>query len=390
MTISCRNFGSVLGRGFVAALALFAGTLCAARGPEAVVNSALADLNSESIEARNKGAASLRAWAGLSPDRLLALINHDSSPEQRERLIGLAREVFFATPRGALGVSFGFGRLQAIPAIEEQFEEGIPIESTLAGFDSSNVLKGGDLLRAIDGCRIRTNLQCRLETISRDKGQVVQLEIERDGRPMRVSVTLGSQRDLRNQLPAPDVIESAWKLRLARNTTDQTGSPAVGAIPAQAWVEADRLIKEPVDPEAEIRRVSLQNPEIQVDRLMPDGSRMNVQRDGTPAADLVATGNPRTRVSTGTPQSRMLASRPQQFMNLPADNRNALIKRAQELRETRKILQDRVEAATRIVNDPNVPREQRQLMRQAVDDLQSELAGIEAQMAQLIQPQRNR
>jgi len=390
MRLQRNQSGFVLGRGFALAIAMLVGTVCAASAPEVTLQTSLRDLDSDSLEVREQAAATLRAIAGNSPDRLLALINRDSSPEQRERLIGLAQEVFYATPRGALGVSFGFARQLGMVVAEEQYEEGIPIESTIEGFDSVNVLKGGDLLRSIDGFRVRTNVQCQLETISRDKGQIVQLEIEREGRPMRVSVCLGSRRELRAQAPAPEIMEAAWKLRLARCAAEQTAPPAIASVPAMAWAEADRLRKEPIDPEAEIRRASLQRPELQIERLLPDGSRMNLQREGTPAADLVATGSPRSKVSTGTPQSRMLASRPQPAVNVPGDNRNALVKRVQELRLERQMLLAKIEAANMEVTDPKLPRDQRQLMRQTLDGLEADLAVIQAQIDQLVQIQRNR
>jgi hypothetical protein len=390
MRLQQRQSGIVVGRRIALAIALLVGSVSSAGVPEATLQTSLRDLDSESLEAREQAAATLRAIAGNSPERLLALITRDSSPEQRERLIGLAHEVFYSTPRGALGVSFGFARQLGMAVAEEQYEEGIPIESTIEGFDSANVLKSGDLLRSVDGFRVRTNLQCQLETISRDKGQIVQLEIEREGRPMRVSVCLGSRRELRAQTPAPEVMEAAWKLRLARSTAEQSAPPAIASIPALAWAEADRLCKEPIDPESEIRRASLQRPELQIERLLPDGSRMNLQREGTPAADLVATGAPRAKVSTGTPQSRMLASRPQQVVNMPGDNRNVLIKRVQELRTERQLLLGKIEATNLMVTDPNIPREQRQVLRQTLDGLEADLAVIQAQIDQLMQIQRNR
>jgi len=384
MNCQLRKTGMLLGRGSVVAIALLVGALSPAKGPDAVVGSSLQELDSDSIEVREKGAIALRAWAGQSPDRLLALITRDSSPEQRERLIGLAHDVFASTARGALGVSFGFARQPGMPVADEQFEEGIPIDSALAGFDSANVLKGGDLLRAIDGCRVRTNVQCQLETISRDKGQVVQLEIEREGRPMRVSVCLGSRRELRGaESPAPAMMDAAWKLRLARGTASQATPAAVGAIPAQAWAEADRLAKEPIDPEAEIRRVSMQRPDVQFERVLPNGSRVNLMREGTPTADLVATGNPRAKVTTGTPQARMLAGRPQQFGNVPGEDRNVLIRQMQELKDELQALQRRIDVQTQRANDPQLPREDRQLLRQSIDGLEAERAAIEVQITQL-------
>lgn len=356
-----------------------------------MIESSLRDLDSDSIETRNKGADVLRAWAGISPDRVLTLITAESTPEQRERLIGIAREIFFTTPRGALGVQFGIVRQIGIGGAEEQYEEGIPIDATVEGFDSGNVLKGGDLLRSIDGSRIRTNLQCQLETISRDKGQIVQIEIEREGRPMRVSVCLGSRRDLRGaQIPTPEIMQAAWKLRLERSVPAQSAPLAIGQIPAAAWAEADRLSAEPIDPDTEIRRASLQRPDFQVQRILPDGSRVTVQREGTPNADLVASGTPREKVSVGTSQAGMISARPQRFGNGGGENRNILLKRHQQLQEERNAVRGRIDNATRMANDPNLTREERQMMRQTSDELQTDLAIIQAQMDQIRQILRDR
>lgn len=372
-------------------LILAAGLAASARASEPMVETALHDLDSDSIEARDKGAEMIRAWAGTSPDRVLALVNADSTPEQRERLMGIAREIFFATPRGALGVQFGIGRQIGVGGLDEQYDEGIPIDSTVEGFDSANVLKGGDLLRSIDGSRIRTNLQCQLETISRDKGQIVQIEIEREGRPMRVSVSLGSRRDLRGaQTPTPEVMQAAWKLRLERGTPESSTPPALGAVPALAWAEADRLSTEPVDPDAEIRRAALQRADFQVQRLLPDGSRVAVQREGTPSADLVASGNPRDKVSAGTPQAGMISARPQRFGNGGGENRNVLLKRHQQLQDERTLIRGKIDTVTRLANDPNLSREERQTMRQTSDELQADLAIVQAQMDQIRQILRDR
>lgn len=350
----------------------------------------LPDLNSDSLEVREQAAASLRAWAGTSPDRLLSLVSAECTPEQRQRLIGLAREVFMATPRGALGVSFGSARQLGMPVAEELFEEGIPIDMAIEGFDSFTVLKGGDLLRSIDGSRVRTNTQCQQETVSRDKGQVVQLEIEREGRSMRVSVCLGSRGDLRTQALRPEMLEAAWKLRLARVRPDLMASPPVGEVPVQAWAEADRLKNEPIDAEAQIRRASLQQADFQAERLLPDGSRVNLRREGTPTADLVAGGGPRDRVSSGTPQARLLANRAQQFANIPEGDRNELLQLEQRLRQEQLSLLTRMQAAGEIANDPNMPREQRQLMRQTLDALESDLAVNEARLKDVARARRNR
>lgn len=376
------------GRGLVAAAFVFSAGLAAAS--ETPIAQSVEQLDSDSIETREQAATMLRAWAGNSPDRLLSLISRDSSPEQRDRLTSLAHQVFEQTPRGALGVSFAVSRQLGIPSPEEPFEEGIPIDSALPNFDSINVLKNGDLLRSIDGCRVRTNIQCQLETVSRDKGQVVQLEIEREGRPMRVSVCLGSRRELRGaETPSKEIMEAAWKLRLARATSSLPTQTPIGTVPAQAWAEAERLAKEPIDPDAEIRRASMQRSENRFERTTPDG-RTVFTRDGLPEADLVATGTPRTRVSTGTPQSRMLARNPQQFGNGAGENRDAIIRRLVELREEQRGLQQRVSDVSKLVNDPNLPREQRQQLRQMLEGLETELAAIENQALQLNQARRNR
>ena len=347
-------------------------------------------LDSNSLQTREHAATALRAWAGTSPDRLLSLITRDSTPEQRERLTSLARESFESFPRGALGVSFAFPRQLGLPAAEEPFEEGIPIDSALPNFDSINVLKNGDLLRSIDGCRVRTNTQCQIETVSRDKGQVVQLEIEREGRPMRVSVCLGSRLELRGaETPAKEIMEAAWKLRVSRTTSALPVQAPIGTVPAQAWAEADRLAKEPIDPDAEIRRASMRRTGTQFDRTGPDG-RPGFTRDGTPEADLVATGTPRGRVSTGTPQSRMLAVNPQQFGNGVAQNRDAILRRLVELRDEQRLLQKRIDDVGKVANDPNLPREQRQQLRQILEGLEAELAAVENQALQHNQLRRNR
>ncbi|MBS0186445.1 MAG: hypothetical protein JSS51_00150 [Planctomycetes bacterium] len=349
---------------------------------------ALQLLDSDSVEMREKTCVALKSWAGSSPDKLLSLISPSISAEQRESLVRLAREVFRNSPRGAIGVSFGVGQVLD----EEIFDEGIPIAAALPNFDSSRVLKSGDLLRAIDGSRIRTLVQCQIATISRDPGQLVQVDIERDGRPMRVALQLGSRAQLREargrEIPSQSILELAWKERLNRTTASLPRESPAGELPNVAWVDGDRLSKEPPDPEAAIRKLAEQPRE--VPNQFPGPNRVALQRSEVPEADMVATGTPRARVGAPVSQVSLLAGNPAAGQNLQLPNRELIRQQLDSLRTENVELLRRMEPLKQLVDDPQTPRETRQLARQEIDAIEAQILEIQIQTRALQQLLRQR
>ncbi len=345
----------------------------------------LRELDSNSIQAREKASETLRAWGAGSPERLLSLISPQCSPEQRERLLSLAHESFKNSPRSAMGVSFG-PRWQGLGNAEEIYEEGIPIEGTTRGFDSANVLKPGDILRSVDGVRVRTHIQCRIQTMSHDPRQTVRLEIERDGRPMMVNLVLGYWMDLRSpDSPSAELVQAAWKARLARCLPAvPEDTHAIQPLPgALAWVEGDRLTPEAPGAPAMNRGVNLRaRPDLQPDQIIPlgpqGGSQLNMDRSDSPAADLVASGTPREKISTATSPGRLVARTTPGALDLQ-DNRAA----EQLLRLKVTELQQRIVRNNDLLISPDLTVEQRRQARDELEDLQIQISALRDQIAQL-------
>ena len=95
-------------------LALLAGVVCCAgwsladRPDDAAFAAArVRELDAEDVRTRERAEDSLRGWCRGQVDRILTLIDAGASAEQRDRLLSLARTVFDASPRAAMGVSFG-------------------------------------------------------------------------------------------------------------------------------------------------------------------------------------------------------------------------------------------------------------------------------------------
>lgn len=306
------------------------------------------DLDAEDVLTREHAEDSLRSWCGGQTDRILALIDANASAEQRDRLLSLARSVFDNSPRAAMGVSFGFGNLVFGQQEQEVFEDGIPIRDTTDGFDSRNVLKSGDLLRAIDGVPVRTIQDARVQIVSHDPTQVAKLDVERDGKIVQLPLRLGFWRDLQatrngvtqraNDLSKSE-LDAAWRARLSRTNPAMLSldtRPVLRPVPsANAWAEAEKLATEPAHsrlvqlPQSQNLRLGpgLDNNQRQVLEIGIDGRMraLNTDHNGNVAvADLRPSGTGRELVTNGPSddQLRPSRSRAQRFENLTPDAQN--------------------------------------------------------------------
>lgn len=333
-------------------LALLAGVVCCAgwsladRPDDAAFAAArVRELDAEDVRTRERAEDSLRGWCRGQVDRILTLIDAGASAEQRDRLLSLARTVFDASPRAAMGVSFGVANVAFGLQEEETFDGGIPIAGPVKGFDSENVLKSGDLLLSIEGVRIRTNREARTQILSHDPGQVVRLEVEREGKVLQLPLKLGFWANLnsRNGIqratdPSRPEMNNAWRARLARVNPALLSldtRPVLRPVPSGGvWAEGERLASEPASSrlvrvqESQNLRIGpgLDNNQRQVLEIGIDGRMRTVttDRNGNVAvADLKTSGGPRDVVTNAPSDEQLRPSRQRQrFENLTIDAQN--------------------------------------------------------------------
>lgn len=167
----------------------------------------VAALGSSDVRVRTAATAELRDRNDLTLAGLeAALADPALTPEQRRRLNGAALDRFLREPRAAMGVQW---QPQANPS-------AVVLSLTLEGFHSSEVLKPGDRLEAIDDIPVSNDLRLRATIISHDPGDTVEVALVRAGEPMKVRVRLGSFDDLRNGPPPSPTFAVAWALRSER------------------------------------------------------------------------------------------------------------------------------------------------------------------------------
>jgi hypothetical protein len=336
------------------------------------------ELNADDVQTRERAEDSLRGWCRGQADRVLTLIDGQSSAEQRDRLLSLARSVFDTSPRAAMGVSFGVANVAFGLQEEEAFDGGIPIAGPVKGFDSENVLKSGDLLLSIEGVRIRTNREARTQILSHDPGQVVRLEIERDGKVLQLPLKLGFWSNLNSRANI-------------QRASDPSGQPVLRPVPnASAWAEAERLATEPAQtrlvqlPQSQNLRLGpgVDNNQRQVLEIGIDGRMrtLNTDRNGNVAvADLRPSGTTREVITNAPSDEQLRPSRQRQrFENLTLDAQNevnilqlqrrGLMDQAAMMRETMRLLPG---------NDAN-----RRGMDAMLQRIETEIAVLEDQMEQ--------
>jgi hypothetical protein len=196
----------------------------------------LRQLDSESFDEREAAADALRANGEIGLREVLALLKESGTltPEQRARLITLARGLFLETPRAAMGIQFG-----------GVVEEGITISALVEGFDAARALKPGDVIERVEG-RAMSQGEFRASIIARDPGDAMTLRVRRDGEsePIDVRVVLGQFSRLRGgaYLDTATLLD-AWRIRLAHSgVIDRVVGPTIAAdIDPELWRQHDEL-----------------------------------------------------------------------------------------------------------------------------------------------------
>lgn len=128
--------------------------------------------------------------------------------EARTRLLAIARQRFYRTPRAALGFQFGMGPLR----------DRIVVGQTFPKFESFTKLEEGDMIVSADGFRLdgpgaRPLLQSII--ISHEPGEILKLTIRRGARKMELEIKLGKFADLDQGGGAliEDRLARAWRIR---------------------------------------------------------------------------------------------------------------------------------------------------------------------------------
>lgn len=195
----------------------------------AVLESLLVKLDDPSIAEREHAMAALRGLPGVTVRAIEQVLGKPTlSAEQRVRLLQVGRALFMSEPRAAMGVSFTQGMMED--------EDGqVQVSEPTPGWDSARVLRAWDVIRSIDGLRLRTRAEARAAIISHDPGDTVSLDILRNGQPGTVRVRLGNFIDLgsRGFIDAA-TFEAAWRLRAARSIADGS-KPLVIDVAAEEW-----------------------------------------------------------------------------------------------------------------------------------------------------------
>jgi hypothetical protein len=170
-----------------------------------------------------------------------ALKREGLSLEARTRLLAIARQRFYRTPRAALGFQFG-GLLR----------DRIVVGQTFPKFAAFGILEEGDMICVADGFKLEgPGAKPLLQSIiiSHEPGEVLKLVIRRGPRKMELNVTLGKFADLDQGGGAllEDRLARAWRIR----SQAKIGAPAEpirveGARPAP-WGASEEVAQRKVE-----------------------------------------------------------------------------------------------------------------------------------------------
>lgn len=195
----------------------------------------LRQLDAESFEDREAATQSLAAQGQLGLREVLALLRDGAAltPEQRARLLMLARGQFLESPRAAMGIQFG-----------GVVESGIAISGLVEGFDAARALKPGDVIEGVNG-RAMNQGEFRATIIASDPGDSMTLRVRRLGEqePLEVRVVLGQFSRLRGgaYLDTATLLD-AWRIRLANSgVIDRVVGPSLSHdVDRESWELHDK------------------------------------------------------------------------------------------------------------------------------------------------------
>lgn len=208
----------------------------------------------------------------------------------------LSRE-FRLSPRAGMGIGF-------------RPRDGRPtVGMTMGGFDSSRVLRIGDVLQRVAGVEVSTEAQVREVICSHLPGESCEIELVRDGALVTVGLVFGRFSDLQNARAVEDVIiRRAWEIRLSRLTGVEEPPPIV-----PQGVGADSMMRASLDDgQSELRLDADAQDTVSNIAGLDAGGENHADRDRTVSSQ--ASG--RTQELSGIKQS--INARVQQLVTLNA------------------------------------------------------------------------
>lgn len=202
-------------------------------------------LDSDSLEVRERAVEQLGSNPVVTLREVLGLLRDVSalSPEQRARLIDLARAMFKDSPRAAMGIQFG-----------GTVESGVAIASLIEGFDAFRQLKPGDVIEAANGEPLSQN-RLRSVIVSHDPGESMTLSVRRidaEGKSesLDVRIVLGSFNRLRGGgFIDSQTLDEAWRARMARSgiVGPSADAPIVSGVDREAWLNSAQAVARWID-----------------------------------------------------------------------------------------------------------------------------------------------
>lgn len=160
------------------------------------------ELDESDLWRRMEATQRLREGPFTLRDLERVLRNGALSPEQRARLVGVARHRFFSEPRAAMGIQFGGLDAQATT-----------IASLRAAFPAARVLRPGDRIIAAAGESIESRERLVVIIVAHDPGDELPVAIMRDGTTIETHVPLGEYSQLGQGPVLPGVLLQAWVYR---------------------------------------------------------------------------------------------------------------------------------------------------------------------------------
>lgn len=192
----------------------------------------LQKLDSPTLAEREAAELELFGRQAVTIEQIEALARRDDlSPEQEFRLRKAARGRFIRKPLAGMGVAFSAGS-----------SEGVPIGETIPGFHAQEVLKPLDIITVCDGRRMRVQEDLQASILSANPGDVLELEVLRDGERLTLEVRLGSFDDLRNaQRPSAAVLARAFDLHWEQTVENlsRATTPIGAGISVEEWARVE-------------------------------------------------------------------------------------------------------------------------------------------------------
>lgn len=225
-----RGWGALRGGAWLAAVASLA---VVGPAPGQTLGELIDQLDASSHAERERASRLLGQRRDLELAEIERMLRGEElSPEQRLRLDRIAWDRFRTGPRAGMGIQFGGTSIR-----------GVQIGGTVEGFDADRVLRANDVLLEMDGRPIGGQNDLRLEILSREPDEVVELRIEREGTEREVRVRMGSYSDLNAGRGGmqDELLRQAWLLRRDRRAASRGGAWIEGSL-GPAWASGEEAM----------------------------------------------------------------------------------------------------------------------------------------------------